>query len=78
MRQWTGLALAQVMAYLNIWVSILYGISKATFEISQKIMPIHWKMRFLYTIENFQTLRFKSAPVIFNATMPYIIFQESE
>ena len=35
---------------------ILCGISKSTFEIPHKnILPIHWKMQFLYNVEIFKS-----------------------
>ena len=45
---------------------ILCGIAKGTFEILHKILPIHWKIRFLYKVENLRARRFMSSYVSMN------------
>ena len=52
---------------------ILCGISKGTFwNSSQNILPMHWKMRFLYSIEILGALGFKSSYMFFKRLPLYL------
>ena len=52
------------MASFNAWVRYFVWNFKGNFwNSTQNILPIHWKMRFLYNIEILRALKFKSSSV---------------